>query len=888
MTGEGTLEFRLLGPLEARLENRTLPLGGVRQRGLLALLLLRANEVVSRDRLIDELWRDHAPETAANALAALVSRLRRVLPADVLLTRSGGYEASVELDAIDLFRFQRLAEEGGRALAAGDAAEAADRLRSGLALWRGPPLADFTYEPFAEPVIRRLTEIRLAAVENRIDADLALGRHGELAGELQSLVLDHPLRERFRGQLMLAFYRSGRQAEALEVYRDGRQTLIDELGIDPSPALQELERAILRQDPGVRAPMPAPTTELAPPPTAHTVANDVRPVTILHADLVGTRALSERLAADEALALVHECLTIMGRAVEEFGGTVQAHEGDSISAYFGATTADGNDPERAARSALHILELVHRYARDIETAWGITGVAARVGINSGRAAVGSVGGGELQAVALGDATDVAVALQAAATPGTILVGETTARRLAPRFALEPHGEIAVEGREVAVSRLIAASPREPASSAPPSVGRQGEIDALQAVVTDVVSGRGRIVLVTGAAGIGKTRLLTELRSLAGRQVTWLEGHCLSYGGLALWPFMEILYGWLAAEVGEPEIAVRTKARARLGALLGEGLEEALVPLGPLLRLRPQLAAEAGESDEIAGAYLSWLEALAAEGPVVVALEDIQWADVPTRVLAEAVIDLTDRAGVALVLTDEPTALSEGAALRLHAARNYAHRTTEIPLGPLAEEASEELLTATLGEDVEPSVRARLVREAEGNPLYLQELARAFQEGALESRGRTWTISMRSPKLLPPTLENLLIARIDRLAEGPRTLAQTAAAVGRTFPVRVLTHVTGKEVIDELAALLRSEIVRELRRYPDFECAFTHGLLQEVALSTLTAASRRDLYGHVAAAFEELYAESLDEHLERLAHYHAQSGNLPKALEYAERARAGST
>ena len=252
------------------------------------------------------------------------------------------------------------------------------------------------------------------------------------------------------------------------------------------------------------------------------------------------------------------------------------------------------------------------------------------------------------------------------------------------------------------------------------------------------------------------------------------------------------------------------------------------------------------------------------------------------------MDLTDRAGVALVLTDEPTALSEGASLRLRAVRNYAHRTTEISLGPLAEEASEELLTVMLGDDVEPSVRARLVREAEGNPLYLEELARAFQEGALESRGRTWTISMRSPELLPPTLENLLIARIDRLAEGPRTLAQTAAAVGRTFPVGVLTRVTGKDVTEELAALLRSEIVREHRRYPDFECAFTHGLLQEVALSTLTAASRRDLYGHVAAAFEELYAGSLDEHLERLAHYHAQSGNLPKALEYAERARAGST
>ena len=575
---------------------------------------------------------------------------------------------------------------------------------------------------------------------------------------------------------------------------------------------------------------------------------------------------------------------IMSRAVEEFGGTVQSHEGDAILAYFGVPPGHGNDPERAARSALRILELVDTYARDIETAWGITGFAVRVGVNSGRAAVGSVGGAELQAVALGDATDVAVGLRAAATPGTILVGATTARRLVPGFALEPHGEIAVKGREVAASRLITASPRESVWSPPASVGRKSEIDALQAVVADVVSGRGRIVLVTGATGIGKTRLLAELRSLAGQRVTWLEGHCLSYGGLALWPFMEILFGWLEAEVGEPEIAVRTKARARLGALLGEGLEEVLIPLSPLLRLRPQPLAESGG---IAEAYLSWLEALAAERPVVVVLEDIHWADVSTRGLVEAVMDLTDRAGVALALTDEPSVPSEGAPLRLRAVGSYAHRTTEIALGPLDVEASQELLAGMLGDDVEPSVRTRLVREAEGNPLYLEELARAFQEGTLESRGRTWTISLRSPELLPPTLENLLLARIDRLAEGPRTLAKTAAAVGRTFPVRVLTHVSGKDVTEELAALLRSEVVRELRRYPDFECVFTHGLLQEVALSTLTPAGRRDLYEHIAAAFEEIYAGSLDEHLERLAHYHAQSGNLPKALEYAERARAGS-
>ena len=889
MTGEGTLEFRLLGPLEARVENRLLPLGGVRQRGLLALLLLRANEVVSRDRLIDELWRDQAPETAANALAALVSRLRRALPADVLVTRAGGYEAQVDREAIDLYRFQQLAEQGSHALASGDPAGAADLLRSGLALWRGSALADFTYEPFAEPVIRRLEELRLAAVENRIDADLALGRHGELVGELQSLVVEHPLREGLRGQLMLALYRSGRQAEALEVYRDGRHALLDELGIDPSPALQELEQAILRQDRGVSAPVPASRSDSAPPTADHdeqTAAGEIRPVTILFADIAGSAALAERLAPDEVFGLIGGCVTLMSLAAEEYGGTVQAYEGDSVCVYFGVPAAHQDDPERAARAALRILELVDGYARDVELAWGISDFAVRVSINSGRAAVGMVGGANPQALAFGEATYLASQLRGSAEPGTILVGDTTARRLAHRFALEPLGAIAVRGREapVEVSRLIGASPHDTAEVPRASVGREHELAILRDVVADVSSGRGRIVVMSGAAGIGKTHLLAEVRSLAGGHVTWLEGHCPSYGGPAAWPFVEILLGWLGAEFGEPEIAVRTKARARLGALFGDQLDGVLTPLGLLLRLRSEPAITA---DAIPGAYLRWLEALAAEQPVIIVLEDVQWADAPTQELAEAVMELTDRTGIGLVLTDEPIATPTGAALHLRARGAYGHRTTEITLGPLGEQAAEELLAGLFGDDVEPTVRARLLREAEGNPLYLEELAQAFQEGALEAHGHTWTISMRSPELLPPTLENLLLARIDRLAAGPRRLAQTAAAIGRTFPVAVLALVMDEDVADDLAALFRTEVVRELRRYPDFECEFTHGLLQEVALSTLTASARRDLYGHVATAFEEIYAGSLDEHLERLAHYHAQSGNLPRALEYAERARSGS-
>jgi DNA-binding SARP family transcriptional activator len=254
MTREGALEFRVLGPLEMLVEGRPIEIVGTRQRALLTILLLRANETVSRDRLIDDLWGERPPETAANALAALVARLRKALPAEVVLTRPAGYELRIERQALDLHRFEALVDEGSGALSAGDPAQASALLRSALGLWRGPPLAEFAYEPFAQPATTRLEELRLVAIENRIEADLALDRHLDVVGELQSLVAEHPLRDRLRGQLMLALYRSGRQAEALEAYRAGRRVFVEELGIEPSHALQELEQAILRQDPGAAAP----------------------------------------------------------------------------------------------------------------------------------------------------------------------------------------------------------------------------------------------------------------------------------------------------------------------------------------------------------------------------------------------------------------------------------------------------------------------------------------------------------------------------------------------------------------------------------------------------------------------------------------------------------
>ena len=240
MVGGRRFEFRILGPLEVLEDDRPIPLGGARQRALLAILLTRANEVVSTDRLIDDLWGEAPPRTALNTLQYYVSQLRKLLGAERIVTQPPGYLIRVEADELDLARFERLVEEGG-----------GERVREALALWRGPALADFAYEEFARAEAARLEELRLAALEQRLDVDLALGRHAEVVGELEQLVAQHSLRERPRGQLMLALYRSGRQAEALDVYQATRRALVDELGIEPSPALRELEKAMLSQDPAL-------------------------------------------------------------------------------------------------------------------------------------------------------------------------------------------------------------------------------------------------------------------------------------------------------------------------------------------------------------------------------------------------------------------------------------------------------------------------------------------------------------------------------------------------------------------------------------------------------------------------------------------------------------
>jgi DNA-binding SARP family transcriptional activator len=245
------MEFRILGPLEVLGHESVerVALGGAKQRAVLAILLLHRSEVVSSGRLIDELWGERPPATAAKTLQGYVSHLRKALGARVLETVGHGYRLAVAPGQVDVHRFERLVADGRAALSSGDPAAAAERLREALGLWRGAALADFAYEQFAQPEIARFEEARAAALEDRIDADLVLGRHAEVVGELEALIAEHPYRERLRAQLMLALYRCNRQADALQAYQNARRTLIEELGIEPGRLLHEREREILIQDP---------------------------------------------------------------------------------------------------------------------------------------------------------------------------------------------------------------------------------------------------------------------------------------------------------------------------------------------------------------------------------------------------------------------------------------------------------------------------------------------------------------------------------------------------------------------------------------------------------------------------------------------------------------
>lgn len=508
------MEFRILGPLEVADGDRVIPLGGAKQRALLALLLLSANEPVSSDRLIDELWGEQSPESGRTALQVRVSQLRKALggAGAAILTRAPGYVLRVEEeDQLDLHRFERLVREADEA----EPVAAAAKLREALALWRGPALADLAYEAFAQPAIRRLEELRLASSEKRIDADLACGRHAELVGELETLVAEHPLRERPHAQLMLTLYRCGRQADALDAYQRARTHLSDQLGLEPGPALRGLEQSILRQDPSLQlAPVAADRSLLAVPleagmplrrrgsalETSEGADLPVGVVTLLFSDIEGSTWLLQALgeAYGEVLAGHHRLLREVWPA---HGGVEVDTVGDAVFVAF-ADPTQALGAAGAAQSALS----AHTWPPGGE-------VRVRMGVHTGSPRVRDRN-------YWGIDVHYAAQLCSAAHGGQVLVSESTAGLV--DAALEDLGEHAlknfpsprrlfhllVDGR--GKDCFPAPRTRRSGKTNLPDqlstfVGREGELVRLRGLLATA-----RLVTLTGAGGVGKTRLALQV------------------------------------------------------------------------------------------------------------------------------------------------------------------------------------------------------------------------------------------------------------------------------------------------------------------------------------------------------------------------------------------
>jgi DNA-binding SARP family transcriptional activator len=853
------MEVRLLGPLELADGGRSIAYGGARQRAVLALLVLHANQVVPSERVLVELWGEDAPPGAANALQAAVSRLRRALPSDRLVTRPPGYLFRAFPDEVDLDRFERLLAQGRQALADGAAAEASDTLALALSLWRGPALADFRYEPFAQAEIARLDELRLVCVEERIEADLALGAGGELVGELQRLVGEHPLRERLRGQLMLALYRSGRQAEALEAYREVRELLLDELGLEPAPALGELEGAILRHDPALRT-TPAP----APAPAAVPAR---KPVTVLCAELRVTSGTGAGLDPEALPVVLERAQAVLGATLGRHGGTLSAAAGQRIVGVFGVPTLHEDDALRAAQAALAARAALEAEAGVLEQR-GLA-LRVRVGLATGEALVG----GPDPAGFAGDAVGRAVELAELAAPGEILVSDQTRRLAAGGLEVEPAGG----DRFRLLGAPIGARPL-PVRLDAPLVGRDRELGRLREGLAAALRDRRPVLAtVVGEAGIGKTRLVHELADQVAAEATVLTGRCLPYGeGITFWPLRELL-----AQAGAPQGTRQELAGLLDGAAdadrVADWLAGALGRGGPGDRQGGAPGDRVGPgtlaAPEIFWAARRLLETLARRRPLVVVLEDLHWAEPTFLDLAEAVAGQA-RQGLLLVCLARPELLERRPGWGDGAA------AVRVELGPLTDGDAGELLAALAG--TAPDTRERLLEVAAGNPLFLEQLAASRAE---QQRGDD------EPEL-PATIQALLAARLELLGPGERAVLWRAAVVGRDFSRDAVAELLPAEARGPLGRHLRvlaaKGLVAAAAGGPPGRFHFHHLLVQQAAYRAIPKSHRAELHERFAGWAEGQADEDeiVGYHLERAVRYRSELGTVDEKVGALARRAAG--
>jgi DNA-binding SARP family transcriptional activator/tetratricopeptide (TPR) repeat protein len=905
-----SLEVGLLGPLEVRRDDEPVRIAAPKQRALLTLLALDVGRVVSADELADRLWAGNPPTSAVTALQVYISQLRKLLGSDVIVTRPPGYVLDLPADAVDAVRFEQRVVEGRASLTSGDFCTAELVLGEAVSVWRGSALAEFVYEDWAAAPIRRLEELRLVALEDRIDAQLELGKGTELTGELEGLVREFPLRERLRAQHMVALYRAGRQADALSAYQDARTALVERLGIDPSPSLVELERRILQQDASLAPPRQGSHAKhaVARAETSSEGQGEVtgssgadqlstvraeprrerKLVTVLFCDLVDFTATAESADPEDVDSLLTRYYAIARREIEQRGGVVEKFIGDAVVGVFGAPLVHEDDAARAIESGMAILTGVAELRRGDPT----LNVHVRVGINTGDAVVTldadpASGEGPVS----GDVVNTAARIQTAADVDSVLIGDATYRSVPKGLEASEPRDLQVKGKRTAV-RVRAVRGLGPSRFAEVTTesaeftGRARELalleDAFSRVCTDQTA---EFVLVIGQPGIGKSRLLREFqRRVAGTgsKIRWAVGRCQSYGAAPLVTVADLVRSCAAIVDSDRADTVRDKMHQLLDRiLLGTQHDPMRAELLDLVGVGEATDSVPVMNTDMFTVWRRFFEACALTAPMVVVFEDVHWADDDLLEFIAYLADWARSVPLLILATARPDVLDRKVRLA-----GTVQSSSTIALNSLSEHDVRRLVSSLgAGHTAVSEMMPTIIERAEGNPLYVEEYVRTIGR---DRPAGGHEVGVRDDRLsddptIPETIQGVIAARIDRLPPETKKTLQLASVLGTTFwasGVEQLTRLPPEDVEHHLHRLERLAFVR---RSPgaslgssDVEYRFQHGLVQDVAYHELPRATRFDGHQRAAEWITRTMGDRSDA-TEALARHHLEAYDLARVL-----------
>ena len=853
MTTLREVELGVLGPLQVRQRGVPVPIPGAKPRAILTMLGLHGGSLVPADTLVELLWGEDPPRTAAKAVQTHISALRRTLGDGFVLTQGTGWTLA-ETD-VDASRYKLAARLGRDAAAAGDTSQAVARFEEALALWRGTPELPDGRRGTSEKT--RWIEGHAALVEDRADALLATGRAAEIIGELEAAVAEAPLRERRWGQLMLALYRAGRQGEALGAYQRARAQLAEELGVDPGPELRRLEAAIVAQDASLDILV------------AQQLPSVTRAVTFLLTDIEGSTAAWEADADAMAVALARHDELVEQVVTSRGGRLIKTRgEGDATFSVF-------ERPSAAAAAAIELQEAIGHER------WALAEpMRIRVALHTGEVELRD---GDY----FGRAVNRAARLRSLAEGGQILCSGATAELVIDSLADDvvladlgmrqlrnlPRPEHVFELRlETGSESLVPPSdapmerPTLPAVLAGPGpfVGRGRELEGLLSAWQTALVGGMQAVLIAGEPGVGKTRLAGEWSRQAYKQgAVVLYGRCDEDLGAPYQPFAEALRS-LVPCVG-PD---------RLRGLRGV---EALLPLVPgLIDVLPDLAAPTRADPDteryaLFDAVVALLGIASASTPVVLILDDLHWAAKPTLLLLRHLLRFGEHARVQIIGTYRSTDLDRSHPLAAMLADLHRDGTANrLQLSGLDEE-DVTAYVAEAGYDDEELARA-LASVTGGNPFFLIEALRHVDES-----GGRW-----DPSTLPQGVREAVSRRLTRLAAETNKALAAAAVVGSRFALELVERVVDQDLVDAFDEACKAGIVIEESggRY-----RFNHALVRQSLLAELPSVRRMRLHQRIATTLES-QAGADDELLAELAYHYfecAWAGNAAKAVEYCRRA-----